>query len=126
MPAPKHVLIVGNGINELDTSGVDTLETLIDRLHGQGLGMSFSGLNDAVLDTMRRTGLLAKVGEENIFRNATRAIKSIWKTAHEGSDEEKCPLAVRPIKTLKVAEAQKRWRSVTRDESSDDKPMKND
>lgn len=104
MPDLKHVLIVGNGINELDTSGVDTLETLVDRLTGRGLKLSFSGLNDAVIDTMRRTGLLAKIGEENMFRNAGRAIESIWDGAHSGSDEKHCPLRTVPTTLYAVAD----------------------
>lgn len=104
MPELKHVLIVGNAINELDTSGVDTLETLVERLQGRGLKLSFSGLNDAVLDTMRRTGLLAKIGEENMYRNAGRAIESIWDGAHEGSDEKHCPLRTVPTKLYTVAD----------------------
>jgi anti-anti-sigma factor len=113
MPELKHVLVVGNGINELDASGVDTLETLVDRLHSRGLRLSLSGLNDSVLDTMRRTGLLARIGEENIFRNATRAVNTIWKTAHEGSDERLCPLKVRPTKRLAVDDRYKLAREDT-------------
>lgn len=104
MPELKHVLIVANGINELDTSGVDTLETLIDRLHGQDLKVSISGLNDDVLDTLRRTGLLARIGEENTYRNASRAISNIWDAAHEGSDETECPLRVVPTIKWKIAD----------------------
>jgi len=104
MPKLRHVLIVGNGINELDASGEETLAMLVERLHEHGLGFSMSGLNDQVLDTLRRTGLLAKIGEENIYRNATRAIESIWAGAHEKSDEEECPLKVVPSQSLEVAE----------------------
>lgn len=104
MPELRRVHIVANGINELDTSGVDILETLITRLEGQHLKLSISGLNDAVLDTMRRTGLLAKIGEENIFRNAERAIDNIWEGAHAGSDEKECPLKMIPTLKLQVDE----------------------
>jgi SulP family sulfate permease len=104
VPELRHILIVGNGINELDTSGVDILETLVERLHSRGIRFSMSGLNDAVLDTMRRTGLLARIGEENVFRNVTRAINSIWASAHEGSNEKDCPLVSMPITKLPVYE----------------------
>jgi SulP family sulfate permease len=104
MPELRHVLIVANGINELDTSGVDTLETLIDRLHSHNLKVSISGLNDDVLDTLRRTGLLARIGEENTYRNASRAISNIWDAAHEGSDETECPLRVVPTIKWKIAD----------------------
>jgi MFS superfamily sulfate permease-like transporter len=92
MPDLRHVLLVGNGINELDASGVDSLSGLIDRLHGQSIRFSVSGLNDAALDVLKRTGLAAKIGENNIYRNASRAVDGIWEQAHLHVTEEHCPL----------------------------------
>ena len=96
LPELRHVILVGNGVNELDASGVDALEILLERLEGRGLKLSLSGLNDDVLDTMKRTGLLARIGEDNVFRNASAAIDTAWEAAHEGSDETPCPLKVVP------------------------------
>ncbi|MEJ2720783.1 MAG: sodium-independent anion transporter, partial [bacterium] len=104
MPELKHVLLIGNGMNEIDASGVDILETLVERLHGRGLRVSMSGLNDRVIETMRRSGLLAMIGEENLYRNAARAIDAIWESAHEGGDEKECPLKMVPTMKLPVAE----------------------
>jgi MFS superfamily sulfate permease-like transporter len=92
MPHLKHVLIVGNGINELDASGEEKLSVMIEQLRGAGYDISFSGLNDSVLDVMRRTGLYGRIGEDHLYRNATRAIEGIWAKAHKGTDERKCPL----------------------------------
>ena len=39
-PELKHVIIVGNGINELDASGEDILSQLIDRLRENNLDIS--------------------------------------------------------------------------------------
>lgn len=95
MPELRHVLIVGNGINELDASGADTLSILIDRLKGQGIMLSVSGLNDSVVDVLERTGLKAKIGENNIYHSVGRAIDNIWDSAHVNSTESKCPLRER-------------------------------
>ncbi len=114
MPELRHVLIVGNGINELDASGEETLAGLVGRLREQGLGVSMSGLNDVVIDAMRRTGLLAKIGEENIHRNAGRAIENIWGHAHRKSDEEECPLKVVPLKHFPVADTEKTSEDIKR------------
>jgi SulP family sulfate permease len=92
MPELKHVLIVGNGINELDASGEDMLSHLVDRLREAGYDLSISGLNDHVLDTMRRTYLYYKIGEDHLFRNATRAIEAIYPETHKDSSEDPCPL----------------------------------
>jgi SulP family sulfate permease len=96
LPELRHVILVGNGVNELDASGVDALEILLERLEGRGLKLCLSGLNDDVLDTMKRTGLLARIGEDNVFRNASAAIDTTWEAAHEGSQESRCPLRVVP------------------------------
>ncbi len=124
MPRLKHVLIVGNGINELDASGEEVLATLVTRIHEQGLGFSISGLNDSVLDTMRRTGLLAIVGEDNLYRNANRAIENIWESAHEGSDERECPLRTVPMKRFAVAPASKKRTDIISRDSHDNNPEK--
>ncbi len=108
MPKLKHVLLVGNGINELDTSGVDTMSAIIDRLRARGLGFSISGLNDVVIDVMERTGLVAKIGENNFYRDVTRAIDSIWDETHAGVDEPHCPLRVRPMRAMRVSERLKK------------------
>ncbi|MBD3257736.1 STAS domain-containing protein [candidate division GN15 bacterium] len=96
MPELRHVVLVGNGINELDASGVDALEILLERLEARRLEFSITGLNDSVLDTMKRTGLLARIGEENVYRNVARAVDAVWGPAHEGSKEQRCPLKVVP------------------------------
>ncbi len=108
LPKLRHVLIVGNGINEIDASGVDTLSILIDRLHGQGVQFSISGCNDAVLDVLKKTGLAAKIGENNIYRNVARAVNGIWEKAHSNVDEPDCPLRVRPLHPLAISEDSKR------------------
>lgn len=92
MPELKHILIVGNGINEMDASGEDMVSLLIERVRENGLDISFSGLNDHVLEVLKRTHLYEKIGEDHIYRNASRAIDNIIKETHKGSDERKCPL----------------------------------
>ncbi len=92
MPELRHILIVGNGINELDASGEDMVSLLVDRIRESGYDISFSGLNDQVLDAMKRTYLYEKIGEDHLYRNATRAIESIHERAHLNSNEEICPL----------------------------------
>ncbi len=92
MPDLKHILVVGNGINEMDASGEDMVSLLVERVRENGLDISFSGLNDHVLEVLKRTHLYEKIGDDHIYRNATRAIDSIIKETHRGSDEKQCPL----------------------------------
>lgn len=92
MPNLRHVLFVGNAINDLDASGEEMLSSLVDRLRDAGYEVSFSGLNDAILDVMRRTHLYEKIGEDHFFRNVQTALQSIHAVAHVDSREKECPL----------------------------------
>jgi MFS superfamily sulfate permease-like transporter len=100
MPQVKHVVIVGNGINEIDASGEEFLSSMVTRLRDSGYRVSFSGLNDVVLDTMRRSGLYDLIGEKNIFPNVFLAMDEIWQDAHTDVDEVKCPLKLAPYRTI--------------------------
>ena len=64
---------MGNGINELDASGEETLSVLVGRLRESGYEVSLSGLNDDVLDVLRRTRLYERIGEDHLFRSVTQA-----------------------------------------------------
>ncbi len=108
MPDLKHILLVGNGINELDASGEEMLSVMVDRMREAGYGFSISGLNDSVLDVMRRTHLYEKIGEEHLFRNVDMAISEIHDKAHENSTEEECPLITVCFMGLPVSDKVKR------------------
>jgi MFS superfamily sulfate permease-like transporter len=95
MPDLRHVLVVGNGINELDASGEDMLSRTVKGLREAGYDFSMSGLNDAVLDVMRRTGLYDRIGEDHLYGNAALAVDAIFEEAHafaEDEDIQHCPL----------------------------------
>ncbi|MBF0538105.1 MAG: SulP family inorganic anion transporter [Nitrospirae bacterium] len=91
-PNLRHIIICGEGINEVDASGEETLGILVDRLRDRGIDVSFVGLKDQVLDVVRRTGLYKKIGEDHIFRTEAKAIEVIHAVAHQNSSEKDCPL----------------------------------
>lgn len=76
-PAAKYVLIVGNGINNLDASGEDVIRLLHERLRENGITLVFSGLKKQVLDVMRRTGLFEEIGQDRIFAHEDLALAAI-------------------------------------------------
>lgn len=78
-PDARALLIVGNGINQLDASGEEVIHHLLDRLRDAGVIVVFSGLKKQVLDVMRATGLLATVGEEHLFATDDAAIAEIYR-----------------------------------------------
>jgi MFS superfamily sulfate permease-like transporter len=92
MPNLKHIVIVSNGINDIDASGEETLSLLVDRIRSAGIDVSLSGVNESVLRVLKRTHLDVKIGEGHIFPTMERAIEAIHGQAHRNSKEENCPL----------------------------------
>jgi SulP family sulfate permease len=78
-PDTKVVLIVANGINQLDASGEEVIHHLLDRLKDSGVSLVFSGLKKQVLDVMRATGLYDAITESNLFATEDLAIAEIYK-----------------------------------------------
>jgi SulP family sulfate permease len=76
-PKARWLLVVGEGINELDASGEEVVRHLAERLRGNGVTMVFSGLKKQVLDVMRATGLYEAIGERNFHITADRALEAV-------------------------------------------------
>ncbi len=61
-----RILIVGDGINELDAAGEEVFRHLVQRLRDTGVNLAFSGLKHQVMQVMERTGLCELVGNEHV------------------------------------------------------------
>ena len=92
----KHVLIVANGINDIDASGEETLSLLVGRLRSAGIDISFSGVNESVKTVLVRTHLLNKIGEDHIYPTMEAALKAIHPPLHAHGETEDCPLGTQP------------------------------
>jgi SulP family sulfate permease len=68
------------------------LSLLIDRLRSGGFDVYFSGFNEEVVDTLKRTHLYEKIGKDHIFITLVQAIDTVWPTIHKDVDEITCPL----------------------------------
>ena len=88
----SHILIAANGINDIDSSGEETLSLLVDRVRSSGIDISMSGVNEAVMEVFARTHFLAKIGEDHIFPTLEKGIVAIHESAHENDPEANCPL----------------------------------
>ncbi|MCU0842528.1 MAG: SulP family inorganic anion transporter [Thiobacillaceae bacterium] len=103
-PKAKYLLVVGDGINELDASGEEVIHHLVHRLHENGVTLVFSGLKKQVLEVMQRTDLYAYIGEENFFRTEDMALAAIYKRLEEaGYDATQCPLNLPERKELFIS-----------------------
>jgi MFS superfamily sulfate permease-like transporter len=88
----RRIVIVANGISDMDASGEEALSLLIDRVRSAGVDISFSGVNEVVMAVLKRTHLLEKIGQNHIFPTMEQAICMVHEHAHQDGDEKDCPL----------------------------------
>ena len=93
-PHLKHIVIVSNGINDMDSSGEEGLSLLLDRARSAGVDISMSGVNESVMKVLKRTHFLEKIGEDHLFSTMETAISANYTRTHAEALEEKCPLLV--------------------------------
>lgn len=80
-PEAPYVLIVGDGINDIDASGEEVIHHLVERLNENGVVVLFAGLKKQVIDVMRATGLWQTIGEKRFFSTAEQALERIYARA---------------------------------------------
>jgi len=88
----KHIVISASGINDIDASGEEALSLTVERVRSAGIDISLAGLNRAVLDVLKRTHLIVKIGEDHIYPTVEEAIGAIHDETHRGGNEKNCPL----------------------------------
>ena len=92
-PNLKYVIVVGDGINQVDATGEEMLAHLTERLDKAGIQVLFTGLKTQVLDVLTRTGLYARIGAGRFFRTEDQALDYSWNKL--GNDHETdCPLNI--------------------------------
>ena len=92
-PDLRYMIIVGDGINQIDASGEEMITHLTERLEKIGITLLFTGLKKQVLEVFQRTGLFDRLGSGRFFRTDYQALEYAW--AQIGNNHEAdCPLNV--------------------------------
>ena len=73
----RALIISMRGVPLIDAMGIQALEQIVETERHRGAQVCFSSLQPAVREMFARTGLLAKVGEENIYWSADQAIVAL-------------------------------------------------
>ncbi|RMG38333.1 MAG: SulP family inorganic anion transporter [Gammaproteobacteria bacterium] len=76
-PDLREILVVADGINGLDASGVEMLRNLLERLEKSGVGLSFANVKENVLEVFKRSGLCERIGDENIYPSVQIAVTAL-------------------------------------------------
>uniref|UniRef100_UPI003559DD6C SulP family inorganic anion transporter n=1 Tax=Sulfuricaulis sp. TaxID=2003553 RepID=UPI003559DD6C len=92
-PDLKYVIVMGEGINQIDATGEEMLSHLAERLDKAGIQLLFTGLKKQVLDVFTRTGLYERLGPQRFFRTEDQALDHVWK-ALGNNHEVDCPLNI--------------------------------
>ncbi|KAB2889221.1 MAG: STAS domain-containing protein [Desulfobulbaceae bacterium] len=88
----KHIVIVANGMNDIDASGEEVLSLVVANVRSAGMDISFSGVNETVMEVLERTHLIEKIGRDHIYSTMEKAICAVHESAHKKSEEGQCPL----------------------------------
>jgi len=94
-PDLEYILVASGGINGLDASGVEMLQHLVERLKRNGISLIFYDIKGSVTDVLKRTGLIDRIGTQNIFRSEKEALEDIGKRLHDKTavtDPESLPV----------------------------------
>jgi SulP family sulfate permease len=70
-----HALILSmRGVPLIDTSGLEVIRHLYERLRSQGGTLMFAGVHENARQVMERGGLVQEIGEQNFFGSSDQAI----------------------------------------------------
>ncbi|MCG5497773.1 SulP family inorganic anion transporter [Ectothiorhodospira variabilis] len=76
-PHARYMIVVTQGVNEIDASGEEVIRSLVQRLRARGTTLVFAGIKPQVLMVMKRTHLVDFMGEDNVFHSTEGAIATI-------------------------------------------------
>lgn len=88
----EYLLISASSLNQIDSTGVDTLHEIWSFLEAQGTTLCFSGPKLPIRDALVRSGLLAQIGEQNVFATDSQALTTLIQPAANSADQLTAPL----------------------------------
>jgi len=92
-PRARHILVVANGINQIDASGDETIRHLVEQLRASGITLAFSGMKTQVKGVLAATGTLGIIGEVNLFVHEDEGLRAlIGRIDDPDFDAATCPL----------------------------------
>ncbi|MES9925671.1 MAG: solute carrier family 26 protein [Candidatus Thiodiazotropha endolucinida] len=91
-PELKYIILDGEAINQIDATGEEVLHHLWERLQAQGIHLVIARMKKQFMDTIRRTGLKDKMGDDTFYSRVGLALNYVWNQLGDSYDRENCPL----------------------------------
>ena len=76
-PKPRAVIVDFGPNSELDITSSDDLGELARTLRSAGIGLALAEVREPVIESARRTGLLATLGEDRIYLTIDQAVHAL-------------------------------------------------
>ena len=92
-PLIRRIVICASGINDIDASGVEMLESLQRALLADGLELSLSAVKKQVSDVLERAGFLDSLGRDRLFATDSIAVATLCRSALIATDPCDLPTA---------------------------------
>ena len=75
-PKVKHVLMIASGINDIDATGIEMLETLNQELADADIEFHWSDVKGPVLDRLRKSGFSNDFLDKRVYLFGTHCISA--------------------------------------------------
>ncbi len=76
-PSLRHVLLICSGINFIDATGLDSLESILVNFAQAGVSLNLAEVKGPVTDRLARVGFLEKLGAKHLFLSTHEAMTAL-------------------------------------------------
>ncbi len=90
-PKARAILIIGNGINDIDVSGEEKVRALAQSLNEAGVALYFSSLKRQVKDVFEGPQLADAIPAAHIFKTKEKALQTLADTLDNGRSSPAMP-----------------------------------
>ena len=87
----RAVIIDGSSINDVDTTAIEALESIVKQLSEWNIEFYLTGLKSPVREVVVKSGFKELIGENHLFMTPHRAIKDVLKAWDEEMGDEDYP-----------------------------------
>ncbi|MGI9503269.1 MAG: sodium-independent anion transporter, partial [Geminicoccaceae bacterium] len=85
-PDLNHVILMCSAVNEIDSSALDSLEAIVDRLNDRGIAFHLSEVKGPVMDRLQQTSFLKRL-TGHVFLSQFQAANQLGRPIdHQAAD----------------------------------------